>query len=152
MESDSLDQNPVILIVDDEPQTRISLDYTLQKIGIHIDILHAVSAENALELVDEGYKIILVITDFNMPGRNGIELIKLLKQKPHFKDVPCIMLTAGSKKNELGNEEIPIETLKKDAREAGASLFIVKPFDPNSPNVQNAFQKIITSTLSKLNL
>jgi two-component system chemotaxis response regulator CheY len=64
-----------------------------------------------------GCRADLVLTDLNMPGMNGIELIKQIRQLPAYMGVPIIFLTTES---DAG--------LKQQAKAAGATAWIVKPF------------------------
>lgn len=61
----------------------------------------------------------LVVTDLNMPEMDGIALIKELRKMPSFKFTPILMLTTESS-----------EEKKKDGKAAGATGWIVKPFNP----------------------
>lgn len=61
----------------------------------------------------------LVITDLNMPVMNGIALIREIRTRPLFKFTPILMLTTESN-----------DDLKQQGRAAGATGWIVKPFDP----------------------
>ena len=62
----------------------------------------------------------LVLTDQNMPKLDGIGLIKALRSLPGYKTVPIMMLTTESS-----------QMLKQQGREAGATGWMVKPFDPD---------------------
>ncbi len=61
----------------------------------------------------------LVLTDVNMPKMDGIELIRELRELPAYKGVPILMLTTES-----GTDK------KQEGKAAGATGWIVKPFDP----------------------
>ncbi len=63
-----------------------------------------------------GVKVDLLITDLNMPGMNGIELIKLVRKLPAYKFMPILFLTTESQQSK-----------KMEAKAAGASGWIVKP-------------------------
>jgi two-component system chemotaxis response regulator CheY len=61
----------------------------------------------------------LIITDLNMPGMNGIELIKALKQQSKFRFTPMLMLTTESQ-----------QSRREEAKSAGATGWLVKPVEP----------------------
>jgi len=86
--------------------------------GVGCEILEAVDGVDALELL-RANEISLLITDLYMPRLNGIELIKKLRHSERGGDVPIILLTT----------ETCIEQ-EREARQAGVSLFISKPFQP----------------------
>lgn len=76
------------------------------------------SGEHALELMTQGInpEIMLILSDINMPGMSGIEL--LAKSKTLWPDLPVIVITA------YGDDDN-----KHQADEAGASAFLTKPID-----------------------
>ena len=74
----------------------------------------------------------LVISDINMPGKNGIELVKALRTMPNTKFTPILMLTTESQ-----------SALRDEGKRAGASGWIVKPFQPEQ------FLEIIGKVLRK---
>ncbi|MDX1412344.1 MAG: response regulator [Nitrospirales bacterium] len=107
-----------ILIVDDEEDHRLILADLLESKGYSIS-----TAKNAkLALAEISTRTVdLVITDFMMPGMNGLELIRALGRKEWLKGIPVILLTADKNEN-----------LKGLARCAGAYSTIFKPFNFNS--------------------
>lgn len=103
-----------ILTIDDSASMRQMVAMTLKAGG------HAViEAGNGAEGYDRaiGQPVDAVITDLNMPIMNGIEFIRKYRQHPSSKGVPIILLTTESD-----------DELKREAREAGATGWIVKPF------------------------
>jgi two-component system chemotaxis response regulator CheY len=106
-----------ILTIDDSKTMRDMLMLTLAEAGF--DVLQAVDGQDGLDvLVKE--RVDVVITDINMPRMDGYEVIRQLRRKPEHKSTPILVLTTES------------ETEKKDlAREAGATGWLVKPFDPD---------------------
>ena len=107
-----------ILLVDDSKTMRDMERFTLQQAGYVV--AEAGNSADALTLV-ETENFDLVITDINMPGMNGIELVGELRKRPNCKAVPIIVLSTES---EAG--------LKNEARQAGATGWIVKPFRPEA--------------------
>lgn len=103
-----------ILTIDDSASIRQMVAMTLKSAG------HTVlEAGNGSEGYDQatGNTVHAVITDLNMPVMNGIDFIKKFRQHPASKGVPIILLTTESD-----------EGLKAEAKAAGATGWIVKPF------------------------
>jgi len=108
--------NPHILIVDDESDIRELLSYNLTKEGYAVS--SAVDGEEALKTVREG-TFDLLLLDLMLPGIQGMELCRLLRNEPKTKNLPIIMITAK------GEEVDRILGL-----EMGADDYITKPFSP----------------------
>jgi two-component system, chemotaxis family, chemotaxis protein CheY len=106
-----------ILTIDDSKTMRDMLMLTLAEAGF--DVLQAVDGQDGLDvLVNE--RVDVVITDINMPRMDGYEVIRQLRSNPSHKTTPILVLTTES------------ETDKRNlAREAGATGWMVKPFDPD---------------------
>lgn len=107
-----------LLVVDDSSTMRRIIKNTLQRLG-YDDILEAEHGLQAWELLDtiEGIKVL--ITDWNMPEMNGLDLVKKVRADGRFNDIPIIMVTTEGGKAEV------ITALK-----AGVNNYIVKPFTP----------------------
>lgn len=103
-----------ILTVDDSASIRQMVAMTLKSAGHQV-----LEAGNGAEGYDKATAnaVDAVITDLNMPVMNGIEFIRKYRQHPSSKGVPIILLTTESD-----------EELKRQAKEAGATGWIVKPF------------------------
>lgn len=106
-----------ILAVDDSASMRQMVSFTLK--GAGFDVVEAVDGVDALSKA-KGRSFNLVITDVNMPNMDGISLIKELRGLPAFKFTPLLMLTTES-----GNDK------KQQGKMAGATGWIVKPFNPD---------------------
>lgn len=106
-----------ILTVDDSVSVRSLVSSALRQAGF--DVVEAVDGADALDKVDGGFD--MVITDINMPNIGGIELLGLLRERPDTRFTPVIVLTTESQKN-----------LRDKALSAGASGWVVKPFEPAS--------------------
>ncbi len=103
-----------ILVVDDEAEQLDSLRVGLKSRGFKV--FEALNAEDALKRLNHGHeKIDIVITDYAMPGMNGMELLKKLREKN--KTLPVILMTAYGKKD-----------LVIDALRNSCNSFIEKPF------------------------
>ncbi|MAF16969.1 MAG: two-component system sensor histidine kinase/response regulator [Marinomonas sp.] len=105
-----------ILLVDDSMTMLMSMEGVLKRAGF--DVKTATDGNQALGLIDS-YAPDLVITDLNMPGMDGIELIKKIKQNASMRFKPILMLTTESQ-----------ESKKVEAKAAGATGWLVKPVSP----------------------
>lgn len=105
-----------ILAVDDSKSMRALVLSVLTDAG-H-EVVQASDGVEALE-VAKNQAVNLVLADVNMPNMDGITLVKELRGLPDYKFVPILMLTT----------EISAER-KKEAKSAGATGWLVKPFDP----------------------
>jgi len=103
-----------IFLVDDSATILMSVSAILSKAGYAIE--KAGSAEEALKKFNAGVKVDLMITDLNMPGMNGIDLIKEVRKLASYRFMPILFLTTESQQNR-----------KVEAKAAGASGWIVKP-------------------------
>lgn len=103
-----------ILLVDDSATVLLSTSSILGKAGYEVS--KAASGSEALGLLNTGLKPNLIITDLNMPGMNGIEFIKAVRQLALFKFVPILFLTTESQ-----------QAKRAEAKAAGASGWLVKP-------------------------
>jgi two-component system chemotaxis response regulator CheY len=106
-----------ILAVDDSASMRQMVSFTLK--GAGYEVIEADDGVNALSAV-KGKKVDLVVTDVNMPNMDGISLIKALRGQPDYKFTPILMLTT-----EAGDGK------KAEGKAAGATGWIVKPFNPD---------------------
>ncbi|WP_370978915.1 response regulator [Agaribacterium sp. ZY112] len=106
-----------ILAVDDSASMRQMVSFTLK--GAGHDVIEASDGAEALKLAEGTSGIDLVISDINMPNMDGIALIKHLRALPSYKFTPILMLTTESSSDK-----------KNEGRAAGATGWIVKPFNP----------------------
>lgn len=105
-----------VAVIDDSQVMRDMVSYTLKQAGY--SVMEAEDGQKALSLLDAN-KPDVVITDLNMPNMDGLTLIRELRAKEGYQGMPILMLTTE------------YDDAKKDAgREAGATGWIVKPFDP----------------------
>ncbi|HYD64087.1 response regulator [Azospirillum sp.] len=105
-----------VLTVDDSRTMRDMVTFTLK--GAGYDVLEAGDGQQALTVIAAN-KVDLVITDLNMPVMDGLTLIKRLRAAPAHRTLPILMLTTESD-----------EKKKAEGRTAGATGWIVKPFNP----------------------
>jgi len=106
-----------ILAVDDSESMRQMVSFALKDAG-HT-VVEAVDGQDALSRAKTN-KVNLVITDINMPGMDGISLIRELRNLPDYKFTPILMLTTESTTDQ-----------KQQGKEAGATGWLVKPFNPD---------------------
>lgn len=107
-----------ILAVDDSPSMRALVATTLAEAGYKV--LQAVDGVQALELA-KTETVRLVVADVNMPRMDGLTLLKGLRSLAAYKFVPILILTT----------EISADK-KAEAKSAGATGWLVKPFDPQT--------------------
>ena len=107
-----------LLVVDDSSTMRRIIKNTLEKLG-HPDVLEAEHGVEAWDLLNKNNDIKVVITDWNMPEMNGLDLVKKIRAEKKYEDMPIIMVTTEGGKAEV------ITALK-----AGVNNYIVKPFTP----------------------
>jgi len=105
-----------ILAVDDSASMRQMVSFTLKSAGYNV--VEAVDGQDAYEKTN-GRDFDLVLTDQNMPRMDGISLTKKLRDNPKFKTTPILILTTESS-----------DQMKQAGRSAGATGWLVKPFDP----------------------
>ncbi len=106
-----------LLIVDDSTSMRQMVAYALSSGGYQV--AEAEDGQAALDIA-RGQKFDAVVTDVNMPRMDGIELIRQLRALPDYRFTPLLMLTTES-----GTDK------KSEGRAAGATGWLVKPFDPD---------------------
>ena len=105
-----------VLTIDDSKTMRDMLMLALVEGGF--DVLQAVDGQDGLDVLGK-QRVDVVITDINMPRMDGYEVIRQLRSNPDHKTVPILVLTTESDPD-----------CKVRAREAGATGWIQKPFDP----------------------
>lgn len=109
---------PHILTVDDSASMRQMVAFTLRDAGYEVS--EAGDGTEALAIA-ENEKFDLVLADVNMPKMDGISLIKKLRELSSYQYTPLLMLTTESSAER-----------KSEGKEAGATGWIVKPFEPDN--------------------
>lgn len=119
-----------ILLVDDDVDIGFTVDLTLGKSGY--EIKHVKSGEECIELLEKAdYKPDLILLDIMMPGMNGWEVYRKLKENPGWERIPIVFLTAR---------------VDRTAENAGSFLgddYIEKPYDPE--DLKRRIEKILSS-------
>ncbi len=116
-----------ILAVDDSASMRQMVTYTLKQQDHQVT--EAVDGQDALSKA-KGGRFDAVITDVNMPKMDGITLVKELRALPAFKFTPILLLTTESAPEK-----------KQEGKQAGATGWLVKPFDPDQ--LVNTLKKVV---------
>lgn len=106
-----------ILAVDDSASMRRMVAFTLQ--GAGYQVIEATDGHEAFEKA-RGRRVDLVLTDQNMPGMDGLTLVRNLRALPAYATTPILILTTES-----GDD------MKAKGKAAGATGWLVKPFDPD---------------------
>jgi two-component system chemotaxis response regulator CheY len=123
--------NLQVLIVDDQMSMRQLIRYALERIGFS-KITDARSGEEALRVL-QTTKFDLVISDWNMEGMDGIDLLKQVRSDPLIKKTPFIMVTGQNTKEQV-----------MEAIEAGVNNYVVKPLSADG------LKKKIEAVIGKL--
>lgn len=119
-----------ILAVDDSSSLRQMVAFTLKSSGF--DVIEAVDGQDAIDKLN-GRAVDLVLTDQNMPRMDGLTLVRHLRTLPHFKSTPILILTTESS-----------DEMKQAGRAAGATGWMVKPFDPRK--LIEVIRKVLPAT------
>ena len=107
-----------VLVVDDSSTMRRILVNCLAKMKI-TDVVQAGDGSEALPMVTAQGPFDLILTDWNMPQMNGLELLKAIKADPKNAALPVVVVTTEAEKERI------VEAVK-----CGAANYIVKPFTP----------------------
>ncbi|WP_339331020.1 response regulator [Aeromonas hydrophila] len=105
-----------ILVVDDSVGIRAAITMTLTSAGF--EVIEAGDGEAALIELDQR-RVHLIISDLNMPGMDGMTLLRRVKARQTTRYLPFIMLTTEDS-----------EQIKREGFEAGARVWLTKPFEP----------------------
>jgi two-component system chemotaxis response regulator CheY len=116
-----------ILIVDDSESIRNLVQFTLENAGFHV--LVAENGKAALECFN-GQTIHLLLTDLHMPVMSGMELITEVRKLEDYLYIPILFLTTETQ-----------VSLKREAKEIGATGWIVKPF--NADKLISTIRRVI---------
>lgn len=117
-----------VLVVDDSATMRQMVTYTLSNAGYQV--VEAGNGKEAVRKLNGGAKPDLVVTDLNMPEMDGITLIQEIRKMAALKFTPILMLTTES-----------ADDKKKAGQAAGATGWIVKPFNPDQ--MLKVIQKVL---------
>ncbi len=126
-----MDKNMNILVVDDFSTMRRIVKNLLTEIGFN-NISEADDGKTALPIL-EGGGIDFLVTDWNMPGMPGIDLLKAVRADPKLSSLPVLMVTAEAKREQI-----------MEAAQAGVNGYVVKPFtaDTLKEKVDKVFERL----------
>ncbi len=131
--------NPTVLVLDDQSTGRLVLAEVIKSIDKKINIMMFSDATEAIEYA-RGATVDLVLTDYKMPGLDGIETIRQLRRIYSYQQLPIVMTTV------VNNREVLYR-----AFEAGASDYLIRPVDPTEcrvrcQNLLNLRQQYVANT------
>ena len=104
-----------ILVVDDEPNIVLVLEFLLQREGYHVE--KAFNGLQALETA-ENFQPDIVVLDVMMPGMDGFEVARKMRNNPHLESTKIVFLTAKGTQRD-----------KQTGYANGAEYYMIKPFD-----------------------
>ena len=120
-----------ILIVDDFSTMRRIIKNLLRDLGF-TNTSEADDGQTALPMLQTG-KFDFLVTDWNMPGMQGIDLLKAVRSDPELVSLPVLMVTAESKRDQI-----------VEAAQAGVNGYVVKPFTAQTlkEKIDKIFERI----------
>lgn len=126
-----LDKNMKILIVDDFSTMRRIIKNLLRDLGF-TNTQEADDGNTALPMLKKG-NFDFLVTDWNMPGMTGIDLLKAVRSDPELASLPVLMVTAEAKREQIIS-----------AAQAGVNGYIVKPFTANTlkEKIEKIFERV----------
>ena len=128
-----IDTSLKVLVVDDMSTMRRIVKNILKQIGF-TDMVEAENGQDALNKLKAGDNGIgFIVSDWNMPVMQGIELLRAIRADPDLKHLPFLMVTAEAQKENI-----------IEAVQAGVSNYVVKPFTAEALEVK--LEKIFAKT------
>lgn len=109
------DTSKKVLLVDDEPNILVALEYLMQSKGFKVE--KAIDGEIALAKVEK-FRPEIIVLDVMMPGMDGFEVARILRTNPNYTDLKIVFLTAK------GTQADKINGYSK-----GGDIYLTKPFD-----------------------
>ncbi|MEO5812636.1 MAG: response regulator [Rhodanobacter sp.] len=131
-----MDKNMKILVVDDFSTMRRIVRNLLVELGFSNALIHdADDGENALAMLRK-MPFDLVVTDWNMPNMNGIDLLRAIRAEAATKTLPVLMVTAENNRDQI-----------IAAAQAGVNGYVVKPFSAATleDKISRIFERIAAS-------
>ena len=127
-----IDTSLKVLVVDDMSTMRRIVKNVLKQIGFS-DMVEAENGQDALNKLKAMGDVGLVVSDWNMPVMQGIDLLRAVRADPDLKHLPFLMVTAEAQKENI-----------VEAVQAGVSNYVVKPFTAEA--LQGKLEKIFAKT------
>ena len=106
-----------ILVADDEPHIGRIIKMKLEQGPFRVSL--AYDGEEALDFINNEDQVDLAVLDLMMPKLSGLDVLRQVREQERFKNLPCIILTAGGDAKH-----------ERDALALGATQFLTKPFSP----------------------
>lgn len=125
-----MSKNMKFLVVDDYSTMRRIIKNLLHDLG-YADVTEADDGNTALPLLQNG-SFDFLITDWNMPGMPGLDLLKAVRANEKLKKMPVLMLTAEAKREQI-----------VEAAQAGVNGYVIKPF--TAATLKEKIDKILES-------
>lgn len=125
-----MSKNMKFLVVDDYSTMRRIIKNLLHDLG-YADVTEADDGTTALPLLQNG-SFDFLITDWNMPGMPGLDLLKAVRANEKLKKMPVLMLTAEAKREQI-----------VEAAQAGVNGYVIKPF--TAATLKEKIDKILES-------
>ena len=129
-----MDKNLKILIVDDYSTMRRIVKNLLADLGF-TNVTEADDGKAALPMLQNG-DFEFLITDWNMPGMTGIDLLKAVRSDPRLAKLPVLMVTAEAQRDQI-----------VEAAQAGVNGYIIKPFTAVTlkEKIDKIFQRVVAA-------
>lgn len=127
--------NLKFLIVDDSVTMRRIVINSLANLNF-VDYVEATDGKDALAKLESDSSINFVITDWNMPEMNGLELVKAIRTHPKFSDLPILMVTTRGLKTDI-----------LEALQAKVNNYVLKPFTPQV--LKEKIEQILSTTITE---
>lgn len=126
-----MDKDMKILVVDDFATMRGIIKNLLRDLGYN-NIAEADDGSTALPQLKAG-KFDFLVTDWNMPGMSGLELLRAIRSDANLAKLPVLMVTAEAKRDQI-----------VEAAQAGINGYVVKPFTANTlkEKIDKIFERI----------
>jgi len=126
-----LDKNMKILIVDDFSTMRRIIKNLLRDLGF-TNTAEADDGNTALPMLQSG-SFDFLVTDWNMPGMSGIDLLRAVRADERLKHLPVLMVTAEAKRDQI-----------IEAAQAGVNGYVVKPFTAQAlkEKIEKIFERV----------
>lgn len=133
-----LNKKPSILLVDDFQSQRNITKLSLQSLNLNVNYLEAVNGKEALDILATE-SVLGVITDYEMPVMNGLELVSAMQAHPRMKSIPTVMITS-------------IKSTEAEAKKVGVTVWMHKPYSQNDLRmaIQAKFPKEIQAKEYKI--
>ena len=130
-----MDKGMRILVVDDFATMRRIIKNLLGELGFD-NLDEADDGKTALPIMQTG-EVDFLVTDWNMPGMTGLDLVKAVRADPKLRHTPILMVTAEAKKSQI-----------VEAAQAGINGYVVKPFTAGTLNdkIERIFARIKQSS------